>query len=82
MTRMRFGRRPEQTCIISGKHKVTLPAKTPMSKRPRPVFDPKCAVRGGGEDDFAEDLHTEGKKLNFIENWKRQSNDSNGHLDD
>ena len=65
---MRPGRRSEQTGIISGKHKVTLPAKTPMSKRPRPVFYTKWAVRGDGEDDFAEDLHTEGKKLNFCEN--------------
>ena len=72
-TRMRRGRRSEQTGIISGKHKVTLPAKTQMSKRPRPVFDPKWAVRGDGENDFAEDLHTKGKKLNFSEHWKRQT---------
>ena len=79
---MRPGRRSEQTAIISGKHKVTLPAKTQMSKRPRPEFDPKWAVRGDGEDDFAEELHIEGKKLNFGENWKRQSKDSKDHLDD
>ena len=64
-TKVKLGRRSEQTCIISGKHTVTLPAKTQISKRPRPVFDQKWAVRGDGEDDFAEDLHTEGTKLNF-----------------
>ena len=71
-------RRSESTGLPSARHRVTLPANTPMSKRPRPEFDPIWAVRGDGEDDFGEALHIEGKKLNF----GKQSKDSKDHLDD
>ena len=79
--RMRLGRRSEQTCVISGKHMVTLRSKTPMSKRPRPEWDPAWAVRTGGENDFTQDLHTEGKKFNFCKNSKN-TKDSKDHLED
>ena len=64
--------------LPSAKHRVTLPANTQMSKRPRPEFNQIWAVRGEGENDFAQNLHIPCKKLNFGE----QSNDSKDLLED
>ena len=58
-TKLRPMRRSQPTGIPSARHRVTLPANTPMSKRPRPEFDTIWAVRGDGEDDFGEALHIE-----------------------
>ena len=58
-------RRSDSSGVPNARHRVTLPANTPMSKRPMPEFNPIWAVRGDGENDFCENLHIEEKKLNL-----------------